>query len=67
MRIHSAIVAGALAATIVLGTASTAMAGGGEHRRHSYRHGCSFSAGFFRGEPIVEDGCAERGFSSYDR
>ncbi|MEU5211648.1 hypothetical protein [Streptomyces sp. NPDC020742] len=71
MRIRAAIAASALATTIVMGGASTALAHGKDrhghhhnhHRGHGYGHfsSCRLTAGVFdRVGPVFSEGC-ERG------
>ncbi|PNE37476.1 MULTISPECIES: hypothetical protein [Streptomyces] len=70
MRIRAAIAASALAATIVLGAAGTALAGDDDYHERNYGrgwyNGYSFDAAVVDGNPIFHDG-AHRGHFSHGR
>ncbi|MEU7641469.1 MULTISPECIES: hypothetical protein [unclassified Streptomyces] len=64
MRIRAAIAVSALAVGIVLGGASTALAGGkGHHYGKGWFAGRSFDAAVIDGNPVFHDGFHKRHFA----
>ncbi|MGW5948244.1 hypothetical protein [Streptomyces celluloflavus] len=71
MRIRAAIAASALAVTIVLGGASSALAGGRDHESNRGGVGkfgaCGLSAGVIEGNPVFGEGCLGGDWGFWDR
>ncbi|MFI9048743.1 hypothetical protein [Streptomyces sp. NPDC053427] len=67
MRIRAAIAASVLAATVVLGSATTALAGGHHDHPRGHHHGCHLYAAIIHGNPVLVRSCSGDGFRGHSR